>query len=351
MRHRFFFSLNAQFENLGDEIINGQLIKGLSRRGSVVALTSGVPDWYASNIKSALSEESLNVEFIKSPFLFWMRVFSARFTRTPAWLVTSCGDITETSETALKDIALAILTNLLGLGIASIGISFSSMNQSRIRFWRTKRHGLRVIGPRDQKTAHFLRTSGIAARLIPDLAFGLPFECANTDRPIALISLRETNVCPTILNQSIEAVIAANNVSGLEIATTWQVDFDEPLSKRMADLFKLKLINPKSRTDARQDAIESIYDQCKIVISNRLHVLILAASRGAVPVPLLAPSETKVRSIFEDMGLGRQIIEVDRSTNTQSVLLAIRLAAAEDYQKKFSDYSIEIEEFFSSSFG
>ncbi len=342
-----FFSLNAQFCNLGDEIINTQLIMQLAKRGKVFALSSNVPDWYLRNIKYALRDNEVKIEFVNNRFHFFLQMLKSSLNSEAALLVTSCGDISMNRETPLRDLAIEVLLKTLRMGIASIGISFSNMSESKLRLWRKIHHAKRYIAPRDSKTAALLAEQGVDAECIPDLAFGLPYTRLPGIRGSAAISLRETELPPTLLKITIENSMHVVNSIGHELITTWQVDYDKELTHQLSDTFCLKLLKPETVLEGRQQALEAIYDQCDFVISNRLHVLLLAASRGARPIPLLTQSETKIRSIFEDCGLTSQIIEAKDKTSRQEISDAIKSSETNDYRELFFKYSKDIENYFS----
>ena len=59
-----------------------------------------------------------------------------------------------------------------------------------------------------------------------------------------------------------------------------------------------------------------------MIVSNRLHGLLIAASRGAIPVPLLNSGEQKIRGVFEQAGLAPLILEAGAPADANAGALA-----------------------------
>lgn len=65
------------------------------------------------------------------------------------------------------------------------------------------------------------------------------------------------------------------------------------------------------------------YGDCDVVISNRLHVLLLALLSGAIPLPFLHAGDDKVKSYMEYIGFS--CISVDQNLTPEAVMSAIAL--------------------------
>ena len=98
---------------------------------------------------------------------------------------------------------------------------------------------------------------------------------------------------------------------------TWQVSSDAEYCEWLAGALRVDVAAPSTDGLGRFERSCAVYDEAAVVVSNRLHVLLIAASRGAKPVSILHSQERKVRAIMTDSGLSHQNIEIGISSNRQ----------------------------------
>ncbi len=177
----------------------------------------------------------------------------------------------------------------------------------------------RAVGGYDSLTGWFYRVSARLSQtvlwrdrpslermrvgeLTPDTAFaepateGTPFE----SRDRLLITLRGKRPFPTAA--TLAAVATFAEARGLRIVTMAQVDEDEARCAEVAAELGsdvAEYIPWADRSDlAQENAIRGLYEDCAYVLSDRLHVLILAAKAGAVPIEVAPTPAAKVRTHF-----------------------------------------------------
>ncbi|WZH52238.1 MAG: hypothetical protein PIR53_19765 [Nocardioides alkalitolerans] len=143
--------------------------------------------------------------------------------------------------------------------------------------------------------------------LTPDTAFGEPRR-EQADEPHRLaISLRGARALPP--DAWFEAVAEFSRTSGLLITLSTQVDEDRQRSAELADRFRSlgATVDHMEWTDAsdleHERRLRDLYTECKIVISDRLHVLLIAAKCGAIPTEVVPSPKSKCRTHFATAGI------------------------------------------------
>ena len=151
---------------------------------------------------------------------------------------------------------------------------------------------------RDQFSCDLIR----AGELVPDIAFSTHSSAPSIDeRTDLIVSLRGKRPEPPPEWYSTVARFAAE--SGLRIRTLAQVSGDATRAREVAARLPDAAMHPWNEDHIAQERTAmSAYSRARLVISDRLHVLILASSTGAVPVEMVPGPSPKVRSHFETIG-------------------------------------------------
>jgi exopolysaccharide biosynthesis predicted pyruvyltransferase EpsI len=88
---------------------------------------------------------------------------------------------------------------------------------------------------------------------------------------------------------------------------------------------------------AQEALVRERYDRARLVISDRLHVLILAALSGAVPVELVPAPTRKIADSFATIGLaGVSADAASLSTDQITAFLAAQLERADEVRQRVS---------------
>lgn len=153
------------------------------------------------------------------------------------------------------------------------------------------------------------RESGSAAlagggRLVPDIGFaaGIRPGAPSDERDELIVSLRGARPLPG--DAWVEAVRATASAHGLRIRTVAQVREDEGRSRELADALDGEF-EPWGDRDplAHEELLRERYDGARLAISDRMHVLVLAALSGAVPTELVPSPTRKITEAFTTIGL------------------------------------------------
>ncbi|MFQ8432853.1 polysaccharide pyruvyl transferase family protein [Amaricoccus sp. W119] len=299
-----FLSLRTRYENLGNEIINTLLIRELCRRGRVVGLGSGVPGWYLESIRAGLGRLSERLTVVPRRRQFALAILKAGLREPGSLIFTSRGDVSNPRSNYRRDVYLYALQRLPGMNLALVGASFDTISPSKAWLLRAAQRRGGAISVRDSRSRLLLAGAGVGAPLVPDLAFLLPTtEPKAGPRRLALFMPRRRATIPV---DKVAGIVAHSadvlRSRGLEPAIAWQSGQDASFCRALARAAGLPVATPSERTVGRLPAMEKLYRESAIVLSNRLHALLIAAANGALPVALLEPEETRVRGIFEDAG-------------------------------------------------
>ena len=310
-----YLSLKTQYENLGDEVINGLMLRELCRRTNVVALAEGVPRWYIGNLKQLLGDLADKIQFVSSSTTFIRKLLAAGLFGPESLMFTSCGDVSSTRSNYNRHLLFEALQYLPNLRLGMVGASYSNVSRSEARLLQVAHRRSSALSVRDRRSQQVLARSQVTVPVVPDLAFLMPTTApASTgpNRDLALIMLREVAHVPFGQTLALTTNLAANlKLNRLRPAIAWQVGRDAAFGLRLADAAELPIVTPAEQTNGRFAKACELYDRTAVIFSNRLHGLLVAGSRGAIPVALLDIQERKIRGIFEDAGLTDMILPGD----------------------------------------
>jgi polysaccharide pyruvyl transferase WcaK-like protein len=174
-----------------------------------------------------------------------------------------------------------------------------------------------AVSMRDSASREIMLANGIDVGVVPDLAFLLPL-AEPQSKSTLVISIRSilATYRPRLL-QHLGIVVELARSLELTPLVTWQVSSDSECCEWLASALGVDLLSPPAPGVGRFEQACAIYDDAAMVVSNRLHVLLIAASRGAKPISVLHPGERKIRAIMADNGLAHQNIEIGLSDHRQ----------------------------------
>jgi hypothetical protein len=166
--------------------------------------------------------------------------------------------------------------------------------------------------------------------MMPDWGFddhGLPGPAVEDDvgtRDTLVVSLRGDRPLPA--RAWMEGVQAFCGEVGLRPLVVTQVRRDAERNRELASLLDSGLIDWESEPHAAQERrLRTAYGRSALVLSDRLHVLIVALTEGAVPLCMLDRPEDKIGRHFDAIGYAEASIDV---TSLSSGQVVQRLMAA-----------------------
>lgn len=311
-----FIKLSTQFENVGDCLINRELVRLVAEFSDLALDIRGCPTEFVNQIIDGLDPCRAK----STRWLFYPKMLFARAQQRPCYWFLTPGGITGNGRSSssirrwITDLPL-VLAKSIGVRLCQLGASFSGMSESHLRTWRKRRSYLDLCSPRDSQSAKYLQSHGISCDpCIPDLAFSLfarPIATKSkteTTDPIGCFSIR-TDQYPEQLEDFLRIMHC------MDPQITWrsifQVSRDEPGMKTI----RTELIGKGLAVDELIDLHSNIesslafYRTTPFVISNRLHVLLMAASQGARVLAVVGrKGGEKLEGILNDLGLGEAIL-------------------------------------------
>lgn len=313
-----YFSLQTQFENLGDCIINELVIRELARHSRLKVIQRRAPSWLLDRLR-ALPE----VEIYGSKRQWFGDLFRRMAVRSPVVFAFKPGHYLSSSKFKSLAYSAALVAfcgicRIQGGKVIRSGVSLDRFGaiQSRLQAVLGRLHT--SYGVRDQASLDYARSLGaVSAHYSPDMAFlladaeatsgliGSKLITADVPRPKLSLSFRKQGQMKESshvekLAEVITSSAAGHNLSPIVVE---QVTFDRELAQSLATL----LSSPVVRFEQTEESVRGIftnYAQSRLVVSNRLHSLLFGWTAGAIPIPLIENSpHSKIVELFKHLNL------------------------------------------------
>lgn len=152
---------------------------------------------------------------------------------------------------------------------------------------------------RDSRSLELVRIGELA----PDTAFGVQSVVGLPpgERKLLLISMRGRRVMPS--REWFLGVRTVRDALGLEPVTISQVREDEERNRAIAEELGCRHVGWSEAGDQAQEAmLRGAYEECRLVVTDRLHVAILAALHGATPLEYVPEPTSKLTDAFASIG-------------------------------------------------
>lgn len=296
---RTFVSLTGPAGNIGDALIRRETLDwATGTSDELVAYTGEGPDVWLTQL--GLPNDAIVLRSKKSvPRWLWLLATAPRH---PV-LVFEAGEIPLDRGNGLRELvflAETVIVRLKGGVVVRPPRGIRAPSQPALSIHRLATRLSQVTLWRDSSTLATARTG----RLAPDIGFsaglraGLPW----SERTELLVSMRGARPLPDA--DWLRAVRESAEEAGLSIRTVVQVREDEDRARELAQLLGGEF-EAWGDTDPleQEQRLRERYDAAQIVISDRMHVLVLAALSGAVPIELVPSPTAKIANAFAAIGL------------------------------------------------
>ena len=298
-RTRTFISLTGPAGNIGDALIRRSTldwVRGTS--DELVVYVGDAPDTWLHQL--AVPTDALVLRSKRSvPRWLWMLLTAPRH----AVLVFEAGEVPLDRGNALREFVFLAETLIVRLkrGIVvrpprgiraptfpSAWLHVRAARLSQVALWRDAGSAA-IVGGR---------------RVVPDLGFAAGVRPGRSwdERDELVVSLRGSRPHPG--DAWVKAVRDTAEAAELRIRAVVQVREDEQRARELAEQLGA-VFDPWGDRDAiaQEALLRERYDNARLVISDRMHVLVLAALSGAVPVELVPHPTRKIRDAFHVVGL------------------------------------------------
>ncbi|MGA0545272.1 hypothetical protein ACO2Q1_08360 [Brevundimonas sp. VNH65] len=169
-----FFSLRTQFENVGDALINRELIRLMAGEGPTHVDLSRCPPEFR---RTLALQDIPNVRIAaNSKELFWKLLLEAWAGRRPFYFLSPggyTGDVTGFLKRGANLVALAML-RMLGVRLVQVGTSYDNLSTRHAWLLRMRSKLLWAHHVRDSESLGYGRSLGMNVHgVMPDLAFNI----------------------------------------------------------------------------------------------------------------------------------------------------------------------------------
>ena len=304
----------GQYDNIGDIILRRTLLRWLRPLGTLHVYIGHAPLGYIEGLRLR------KCDVIYKSYIRWYcsglksaYLGLANYAFKPGEIQLTIAGMKE-HISILPLIMLIRMRNCAVIRIGSGSRQFSPL--PRMLIWPSIAFS-QLIAWRDKDTADYLKKGND----IPDLAFDEGNQCSDTPcndaRGKLVVSMRsDRKPMPNVVQKAIRRTAED---FGLDIVVVTQVARDSSMSRYLALELDAGLLDWNGECHKLQECrLREAYRQSKLVISDRLHVLIAAFTEGAIPINLICNNANdKIARHFRTAGLEDTSIRVQGRTSTQ----------------------------------
>lgn len=288
--------LQGHKTNIGDSVLRRAYVEALSTISDDISVWAGPPTTgYVEGL-------GLNRQAVAQPnFFAWYFNALIDSLRGGAILALNAGQYGLAPRylvQALLFIPLCVLIRLRKGNIVWLGAAVPAPVKGRTWTIQTLDKLATAVCWRDSTTQTFMPSK---ARM-PDWAFALgPTHPEERPRNLLVVSLRGDRPAPS--REWLDSVRTAAQRLDLDVATVTQVDEDHQRNATIAQYLGGHHYGWQSDSHPAQEAIvRSVYSRTAVALSDRLHVLIMAATEGAVPLAWLSLTTDKIPRHLDHLG-------------------------------------------------
>lgn len=315
-----YFLCATQHSNLGDLVINRMLVKELSIYGTVFIDSYGVPD----NFKKYIVNNDNNIIDIYEKYGFSLKKGNflqfLNFARKEnlQYFIQSPGPIIH-----IKNIAKRLYFKLLHWSLIKNNITFlrigNCVSALLSKGLLPEDYGVKQYYIRSKESVSKMQQMGAAnVNYIPDLAYLLDIKESSKDKIVA-INFRSVDIEMDTFVIQIREICQYLASTGYKVIFYYQVLRDYAFMKNLYD--EVKCPNVEFVEDPIWFDTIDFYKDKVIVISNRLHSLLLGMSYGAIPYALVENNAlvAKIRDVFISSFDGKDVLFVSNKITLEKL--------------------------------
>ncbi|CAH0256069.1 hypothetical protein SRABI02_03295 [Plantibacter cousiniae] len=335
---KVFVSLTGDFTNIGDAVIRRQSLAWARKMGEIRAYVGGAPEEWFPSVGLMVDDHVVRT---KANVRHWISDLIR--SRRPVF-VFDPGEVPLDHGNFRREVVYLALTLLVrakrGYVVrppravarptrVNLALHRLASRASQVCLWRTREDAAR------------LRTG----RPSPDIGFSMATRVGSVaaTRTVLAVSLRWDRPMPE--DPWFQAVrdFAADNGFSIEVVS--QVYGDVARSRDVAARLNASHDDWSGKHDLAHEAfVREVYDRSRIVISDRLHVLVVAATSGVVPAQLIPNPVPKVAANFRAVGYEQMTLNSSISTIPEMAdFLSAQLTRHDELDTAFSAAGRELE--------
>lgn len=308
---KMFYSAYTCQGNTGDLLITKYQIEEYAKYGEVYVDCHGMPDNFCQVI---FDSNSKNIKDFEKEYGYSYRsinVLKVLYTLNKEHFTHFCGN--PGPKVSLKRPLMKLLFKLSGAILPElilnshikkfaigVDVKYAQNNAfSRLNHWYFSRYD--VIGLRSMTNYYSIRQSFKNVKYVPDMAFLYPFLNTNTfsdEKKRIAFSFRKVDNRDALVKDLL-GITRAATAKGFSMEVIYQVEEDKPFCEQILQKIKCQSISPVIRQIDFYSL--DVYRNYDLVVSNRLHVLLMAAMNGALPYALISHDnkENKIKDLFD----------------------------------------------------
>lgn len=312
--------LTGQDDNVGDSSLRRGYADALRARGPLVAYVADASTSYVGGLGLAESDR------VARRFLPWLSEAVWRSRGAPVTIALNAGEFSFSGRYTLTAVPLVLALGVfrrLGGRVVWLGASVPQTARGRTWLFRRLHRRAQLVSWRDRQTSLVFAP----APWMPDWVLGLePSDEGRLDRVSLGLSLRADRNYPS--EEWLQSVRDTAQRLGLQIVTVAQVERDSAVARQLAaDLGGRALVFDGRNLREQERAARAEYARMRVLLSDRLHALLLAAAEGAVPLGWCEAATTKITRHFEALGMPWVTITPGQEV---SALAALDMPALDD---------------------
>lgn len=357
-RSAAFCFIDTQFGNLGDSLINREMIRLVAERIPIEVGIANAPPGFEETL-GITHFPNVIVDRHRSHEAFLLRAFSRRlrgsnvyyFFTPGGWIGEIDGNL---NLRTWLHVCIQAMMYLIGIRLCQYGVSYERIGRRlgwilRARSILMHRHFVRDQESLSEAASLRVRIDGIA----PDFAFGLfcgDNSVARNEISRVAFSFR-TEQYPAQIEDIKKFVLFVHcTLQAAEYVFIPQVNEDAQTNAELCLWAQDIGVNARCESmPADLDACLLIYQSVDIMISNRLHALLIAGSRcrRMIAAPL-SHDNRKIRSIFAAIGCADNVFDVQDHYPEAD---AFRLRAAAHRRISGDQQNAQLSQAFEELFG
>lgn len=309
-----FLSISTQYENLGDALINRELIHLVSQHSKLHVDVSRCPDWFVEMLNLPA-----DTRFSASRLALLPNILKARMKgQTPYYFLIPGGNFGEYSlprfVKSLIGLSYLFAVRLAGARICQLGVSYERSGPRYMTTMKLRTLLMHALYVRDTQSSKLLEQYKVKHNgVLPDLAFNLFAADAKAKDKIGTVcfSFRtdQSNNQQMLANATVDSVIEAMPKSTRYVLSV-QVERDmkamKVIQKHLKDVHGIEAEIFHEARDITK--IQNFYKTVDVVVSNRLHVLLLGSSACGRLVACVDDKNQKVTGLFKTLGRGDLVV-------------------------------------------
>jgi hypothetical protein len=300
----------GQDDNVGDVVLRREYFDRLRRVGRLHIYMGVASADFLDGLRLCDSD------VIYSSFRQWHTAAWRALLRGDVWFIDKPGQLQLDSQTVRRN--LKLLPLVIGIRIRNgqvlrLGLAIRALDSKYLRYLRALFALSTLIRWRDTATGSAFRLGAIS----PDWAFGWDKtgqDAEQADRTDIVVTYRGDRDPPP--EEVIEALSALTRKASHRLVVVSQVRRDVERSTYLADRLNAELVSwPAERSLAdHEEVLREVYRRTSVVISDRLHALIVGMTEGAVPLCITDTAESKVERHLDAVGFNRSTIRIDAAS-------------------------------------